>query len=170
MPDSTLPIRFTQRRLRSVGMLLMMPLLSGGSFLAATDGAPYMWGGVLLFGLSGVFFVWELVQPQQLLVDREGLTATSPGARHHIPWDLVERFEVLTISTPYGRAGRLVGMHYRPGTHQLRPDLTGHPRRSRFTRWVAGVDAALPSTNCYGQDPDKLIDLLERLRSNHSHR
>lgn len=168
MSDPALPMTFTEGRVRTAALLVVAVVLAVGSWIMATgdEGSAFMWAGVVLFGVGIPLFVWSLVNPQQLVVDEEGVTSTSPPNRKiHVPWELVDRFEVTEIRAPgAGRAGRMVGFQFVPDAHERRPDIASGPLAQAMSQSVAGVDGAFPSTNCYGEDPDELIELLERLR------
>lgn len=166
MSESELPLTFTEGRGRNVGLLAIAVVLAVGSLLSVTDDGPvWMWAGVVLFGLGIPLFAWSVFNPQKLVVDDDGVTATSPPSKKtHVPWDVVDHFKVNEINAPTGRAGRMVGFDFLDDAHRRRPDVVSGLLGQQMAQSVAGAHGAFPSTNCYGQDPDELIALLERVR------
>ncbi|MTV26414.1 hypothetical protein FTX61_13465 [Nitriliruptoraceae bacterium ZYF776] len=159
MDAPPLPITYEESRRRSVWLLVGSLVLGGGSLMMVLDGAPIMWAGVVLFGLGIPLSVLGIIRPQRLVLDADGVTATSPGRRLQVPWHLVERFEAVEVL-----GGRMIGFHWTAEAPEQRPDLTRGETARDVARGIAGVDGSFPSTDTYGQDPDELVAVLESAR------
>lgn len=168
--DLELPAAFRERAVLNAALAAGSGVLAlAALWLVLEDGDPWAWVGVGFFGLCALAIGWMVLHPPELVIDEDGMTFTVIAQRtSHIPWDLVEAFEMVEIRTFEGaRAARMIGFHFVDDIVEQRPDLVGSHLARSVANSLTRVDGALPSTSAYGQDHEELLALLEQLRVRH---
>jgi hypothetical protein len=108
--------------------------------------------GLGFFGLCALVFVWLLIRPQRLLLDRQGFTVLGGFIRSpkKIPWRDVEAFFVYRLP----KGGKMIGYNYRPGARK-------DSALARVGR-AFGADGALPKG--WALSPENMVVELNAYR------
>jgi hypothetical protein len=148
------PVVVRKSRIKSVQMILVSVGFCG---LLAWDAQTspttpwYIWPGIVLFGLGGLMFAWQLVRPEQLIISQAGLEWRSLSKTMTYRWDQLSEFSVFSI-----RGAKMIGF--------------STPAQSAPARWLGqfnaemiGHSAALPGL--WEMKPEALADLLNAART-----
>ena len=119
----------------------------------STDSRSLGWITLGIFGLCAVVFLFQIVRPYRLLLDRDGFTLSGGVARspRSVAWRDVDKFFVYRLP----RGGKMIG-------YDLVPEAQKHNFMGDLNRRL-GADGALPKG--WRGSPDKFVDELNAYRS-----
>ena len=145
-------------RLKFVSYLAISLAFVGLTVWLIKDGnsdehASWAWFGLSFFGLCSSVFVWLLIRPQRLLLDREGFTLLGGFIRSpkQVKWKDISEFFVYDLP----RGGAMIGYNFRPGSH---PGSALIKLNRRF-----GAEAALPRG--WPMSLDEMVEELNDYRA-----
>ena len=152
------PQTITTSRTKTILYLLVSAAFTvvGVSMAQHPESQRDFWGGwfcAILFGLSCLLFVWQLIRPQTLRFDADGLTLDGGLARRPTRelWRDVAGFFVYRGP----RGAKLIGYNYKSGR--------APPGKLTTLARSIGAEGGLPGG--WPMSPDELVQLLEAYRS-----